>query len=47
MLFSDRTSSDLEVIRKFDPEPLIDMQKMFDAGVWHGHKVGFKNNYLP
>lgn len=38
-IFREQIVHNMEVVRKFDPEPHIDMQKMFDAGVWHGHKV--------
>jgi hypothetical protein len=42
--FSETISHEFGVLRNFDPEPYIDMQKMFDAGVWQGHKVSVMNN---
>jgi hypothetical protein len=38
-IFSKQIVHEMSIVHKFDPEPYVDMQKMFDAGVWQGHKV--------
>ncbi|KAI6200284.1 Ribosomal protein S2 domain containing protein [Aphelenchoides besseyi] len=46
-VLQDDVDNDLQsVLRRFDPDRLLQMDEMFKAGLWHGHKIGTLNENM-
>ncbi|KAI6236552.1 Ribosomal protein S2 domain containing protein [Aphelenchoides besseyi] len=46
-VLQDDVDNDLQsVLRRFNPDRLLQMDEMFQAGLWHGHKIGTLNENM-